>query len=155
VLLRKRAIRAVVQDHPIATPMGRGSMRMEAAFMSCNGTIQGLRCISSLVTLCLLTSTPDLPTRMDGEHLWRGGLQPPVTHGSFSTRILLFSTRLCVATGQGPRGHRQVFPAKNKAARSARVSRLAKRLSKAAGGRSPKHIGKCRVSRCINSHHNF
>lgn len=63
MLLRKRAIRAVVQDHPIATLMGRGSMRMEAVFMpvrvgvfsyygiffeiifivalKCNGTIQG------------------------------------------------------------------------------------------------------------------
>jgi hypothetical protein len=51
-----------------------------------------------------------------------------------------FFNVLLVVTGQVLRGHHQVFPGKNKAARSARVFRLVKRLFKRAGRHLPKHV---------------
>lgn len=47
---------------------------------------------------------------------------------------------LLVVTGQVLRGHHQVFPGKNKAAHSARVFRLVKRLFKRAGRHLPRHV---------------
>jgi len=123
--------------------------------MLCNGTIQGLRCISLIGALYPPISVPGLQTQLDGEHLWRSGLRLRATHSNFSTRIRSYSIRRCVATGQGPCGRLLGSLGKIKAARSALVSRRAKRLSKLVEHHFPKPTGKCRVSRFINSRHDF